>query len=84
MSVLEKTLDELIAKTAGVSADEVTPDFIRRKREEEIYPEPHYDFHTRYGGYNAARLRVVNPRELKRIREIARAFLAQFAVRKEP
>ena len=84
MSILEKTLDELIAKTSGVPVDEVTPDFIRQKREEEIYPEAHYDFETRYGGYNAAGLRVVKPRELKRTEEIARAFLAQFAVRKEP
>jgi hypothetical protein len=82
MSVLEKTLDELIAKVAGVSPDQVTLDFIRRKREEN--PEPRYDFNTRYGGYNAAGSRVVSPRELKRTEEKARAFLAQFAVRKEP
>lgn len=79
MSVLQKKLTELIARDFGIAPEEVTPAYIHRWREENIYPSPNYDFNGKYGGYHYAGLEVLSPSEVKEIVRISEEFLARFA-----
>lgn len=78
MSTFEKKLDDLIAKQDHVSPNEVTLEYIRSRRESDIYPKANFNFNTKYGGYNRTRLRVLTPARIKASIESAYKFLARF------
>jgi hypothetical protein len=78
VSRLEQLMIEMIARDLKVKTEEVTPEFIRRWREEHLYPVANVDLTTLYGGYNHGGRRVLTGEELKSCREEAERFINRF------
>jgi hypothetical protein len=76
---LEQYLTRLIAMDEGVSPEEVTLEFIRKKREERIYPNERYSICTDYGGYRSGNLEVLTREELSRREKETYEWLKQFS-----
>jgi hypothetical protein len=76
MSSLEKKLDSLIAEQDHIRPEDVTLDYIRKKRDEN--EDVKYDFSTRYGGFNRRNGRVFTPRQAKDLIRNAYVFLDRF------
>ena len=78
MPTLEKELDELIARREKVRPEQVTLEFIRDKRESEVYAKERLDLTTNYGG-KVATGRFYGWTEAKAAVEKAYLFLARFS-----
>jgi hypothetical protein len=65
---LEELQARLIADVLGISANEVTIEFIDHLLETKIYPRARFNRGSAYGGYTNAALRVYTGEELASIR----------------
>ncbi len=76
MYSLEGFFKERIAVLNGVRPEEITPDYIEKRRAE-LYQQPGYriEFPTNYGGYNTIGLRTPTPLELDEMARGAGRFL---------
>lgn len=77
---LEELFKRLIAARDGVRPEDVTGEYIRKQREDRLYPRTSYDIDSDYGGYDSSHLKVLSRRELdaleSRSREKFEAVLA--------
>jgi hypothetical protein len=78
VSRLEKLMVEKIARDLNVKPEQITPEFIRKWREEHLYPVAKVDLTTLYGGYLHGDRRVLTGNELKICSEEAERFLNRF------
>ena len=76
MHSLERFFKERIAALNGVRPEEITPDYIEKRRAE-LYQQPGYriEFPTNYGGYNTIGLYTPTPLELQKMAGEAGRFL---------
>jgi hypothetical protein len=82
VSTLEKELDELIAREENVSPEDVTLEFIRKKRDEEVYPKAPVNLTMPHGGFVARARRFLTHLEGKALVTRGNRFLAKFSVPK--
>ena len=75
LSELDTIQRRLIADKLGVSADQVTLDFLDDVLETRIYPRTRLNVCSRYGGYRNVHLRVLTGEEIARVREQAEVRL---------
>ncbi len=78
-SVLERIITDLIARDLKMNRNDVTPEFIRRWRQEHLYPAAPVKTETNYGGYNGSKLRVLTGNQIASHREKAMKFLLRFS-----
>jgi hypothetical protein len=71
ISVTDESLDvlftRLIADQDNVNQNNVTPEYIRKQREEKIYPNQTFDLGSDYGGYDGFGLTFLSRNEIKKI-----------------
>lgn len=79
MPNLIDTLKDLIARDLGVSPEEVTPEFIRKWKDEHDAIDPHLEFRSYYGGYHGSRLKRLTHEQIECNRRRAEEFLRQFS-----
>lgn len=77
-SRLDKLVTELIARDLKVNPEDITPEFIRRWRDEHLYPVAEVDLTTLYGGYNGEGRRILTRAEINSDREHATSFFSRF------
>lgn len=77
-SRLDQVVTQLIARDLDVKPEEITPEFIQRWRDENLYPVANVDLTTLYGGYNGVGRRVLTRAEIVSNREQAEKFFSQF------
>jgi hypothetical protein len=61
---LERFLERLIAQRDGVRPEDVTEEYIRRKRAERVYPIARFEIGSNYGGYDTTGLQVLTRAEV--------------------
>jgi hypothetical protein len=77
MSALEKKLDDLIAQQDRVRPEDVTLEYIRKKRDQA--PNIDFEFSTNYGGYHRKGARVFTQRQALEMVRSAYQFLHRFS-----
>lgn len=77
MLALEKRLREMIAASAGITPEEVTPEYIEEKRKE-MYGQGAFVKESIFGGYHVERLKILTRSEIESNHRGAEAFLSRF------
>lgn len=70
----------LIAARAGISPEEVTPEYILKQRELTVYPNTRFDIHSAYGGYQGQHLMVLTRNEIEELAQKTEKALEHFVV----
>jgi hypothetical protein len=78
-SVLDRVITERIARDLHIKPEEVTPEFIHKWREENLYPKAPVNITSRTGGINAAGKRVLTGEEIDSLRKSSEEFLDRFS-----
>ena len=72
---LSNWFSKRIAAHDGVPVEEVTTEYIQRKRDQELYPVKKYEIGSKYGGYNTIELKFMTRNAiLDLLRRIDAAF----------
>ncbi len=64
---LDDFLKRRIAAKEGIAPEQVTPEYIQERREEQIYPDIRYEIGSDYGGYDTVGLKFRTRHELDEI-----------------
>ena len=84
VSVLEKKLNELIARDEGVSPDKITSEFIHERRDSRARIVSVDLTPSQYGGHDGTGLDEVTPAKMEEEEREADDFLSQFVASEKP